>query len=90
MTKHPVVTRTCARCEKSFDSTREEQYWCPACTREYDRLRRQHKGETVLRETKITFLPSCGVCRNYPAQEVAPKVYRCTECQREDAWQLQA
>lgn len=34
------------------------------------------KQET-LRVTKITFLPTCSICRNYPAWEVAPGVWLC-------------
>ena len=91
MAKHPAVTRECSECGKPFTSAREEQYWCQDCTLAYDKNRRSRPSTSTMRETKITFLPSCGICRNYPAQEVAKGVYRCTECRREEqTWQRRA
>ena len=85
MTKHAAVQHNCTKCEKPFLSARIEQYYCPECKREYDRMHRFHKTEQVLRETKITFLPSCAICRNYPAQQVGG-VYLCTGCQKGEPW----
>ena len=31
----------------------------------------------LMRLTKTTFLPTCSICRNYPAWEVAPGVWLC-------------
>lgn len=33
--------------------------------------------QEIMRVTQQTFLPTCSICRNYPAWEVAPGVYLC-------------